>query len=130
MGDATDGRLRLGPGVLVVDDSAYARRRVRRFLEAIGCTNVAEAEDGDEALRLFERDRHTLVLLDQVMRGKHGIETAKLILDQAPEVCVVLFTVVSDPAIVRVARATGVRHVLTKTSWEALRAVVAEQTWS
>ena len=59
--------------VLVVDDSALARRSTRRALEAAGY-NVVEAEDGLSALERFFVDRPDVVLLDLVMKGMYGLD--------------------------------------------------------
>jgi two-component system, chemotaxis family, chemotaxis protein CheY len=59
--------------VLVVDDSALARRSLRQILETAGC-EVIEAEDGLSALERYYLERPDVVLLDLVMRGMYGLE--------------------------------------------------------
>jgi two-component system, chemotaxis family, chemotaxis protein CheY len=59
--------------VLLVDDSALARRRVRQMLETEGF-EVIEAEDGVVALERYFVDKPDLVLLDLVMRGMYGLD--------------------------------------------------------
>ncbi len=113
--------------VLVVDDSAYARRRYRRQLADEGLTEVFEANDGDEGLRLFAEHRPPLVILDQVMRGKEGIETARLMIEQDPTVCIVMMTSLSDPALPERALGVGIHTVLSKTDWESLREILAQR---
>jgi signal transduction histidine kinase/DNA-binding response OmpR family regulator len=59
--------------VLVVDDDSKSRDMLRRTLQREGWT-VAEAVDGREALRLLERSRPALVLLDLMMPEMDGFE--------------------------------------------------------
>jgi two-component system chemotaxis response regulator CheY len=59
--------------VLVVDDSALARRSLRQILETAGC-EVIEAEDGLSALERYYLERPDVVLLDLVMRGMYGLD--------------------------------------------------------
>jgi two-component system, chemotaxis family, chemotaxis protein CheY len=59
--------------ILVVDDSALARRRVRAVLEGAGY-DVNEAEDGMSALERYFVARPDLVLLDLVMKGMNGLD--------------------------------------------------------
>jgi two-component system chemotaxis response regulator CheY len=59
--------------VLVVDDSALTRRSLRQILENAGC-EVAEAEDGLNALERYYLDKPDVVFLDLVMRGMYGLE--------------------------------------------------------
>lgn len=76
--------------VLLVDDSALARRGARRVLEEAGY-DVVEAEDGLSALERYALEKPDVVLLDLVMRGMYGLEVlAKLReLDAAARVIVV-----------------------------------------
>jgi two-component system chemotaxis response regulator CheY len=80
----------MNPKVLLVDDSALARRSARRALEQAGY-DVVEAEDGLSALERYVLDKPDVVLLDLVMKGMYGLEVlAKLReLDPAARVIVV-----------------------------------------
>ena len=59
--------------VLVVDDSAMARRALKRILEPEGF-EVIEAEDGLVALERYALERPDVVMLDLVMKGMYGLE--------------------------------------------------------
>ena len=64
--------------VLVVDDEAPARLRLRELLGEIeGAEWVREAADGESALQLTGRLHPDLVLLDIRMPGLDGLETAR-----------------------------------------------------
>jgi two-component system chemotaxis response regulator CheY len=65
-----------GQKILLVDDSALARRAVRQMLESAGYA-VAEAEDGLIALERYFLERPDLVLLDLVMKGMNGLDVLK-----------------------------------------------------
>lgn len=62
---------------LIVDDESLARSRLRTLLgdcSAPGATVVAEAADGEQALRLLDQGGLDLVLVDIHMPGIDGIE--------------------------------------------------------
>src|SRR5262245_60241858 len=59
--------------VLIVDDSALARRSLRQILESAGC-DVVEADDGLNALERYFLEKPDVVLLDLVMRGMYGLD--------------------------------------------------------
>jgi two-component system chemotaxis response regulator CheY len=59
--------------VLVVDDSALARRTLRQVLEPAGY-QVVEAADGLAALERYFLEKPDVVLLDLVMHGLYGLE--------------------------------------------------------
>lgn len=63
---------RLNAAVLVVDDEADVRWTVAEVLRESGFS-VAEAEDGDVALRLVNNQRYGMVILDLRMPRRDGI---------------------------------------------------------
>lgn len=60
--------------ILLVDDDEHVLAMLRTVLERAGY-DVETAVDGEVALRLFDPDRHALVITDIVMPVKEGIET-------------------------------------------------------
>jgi two-component system chemotaxis response regulator CheY len=76
--------------ILLVDDSALARRGSRQILESAGYI-VAEAEDGLVALERYFLEKPDLVLLDLVMKGMNGLDVLKKLteMDAAVRVIVV-----------------------------------------
>jgi CheY-like chemotaxis protein len=61
--------------VLLVDDDPAYRALVRTALDDSVFAVVAEAADGDEALRLIDEHEPDLVLLDLAMPGRDGFST-------------------------------------------------------
>ena len=76
--------------VLVVDDEAKIREIVRRYLEHEGY-EVAEAADGDTALRVARELHPDLVVLDVMMPGTDGIEVLRTLRGES-DVPVILLT--------------------------------------
>ncbi len=76
--------------IMIVDDSAYARRVHRAILEAAGHA-VIEASSGTEAIEKFSLDRPDLVLLDLSMEDLDGLEVLRTLraLDSQARVIVV-----------------------------------------
>ncbi len=71
--------------VLVVDDSAFVRRRLTRILgEAPDLEVVGSAEDGLQAVRQVKRLRPDVVTMDIEMPVLDGISAVKLIMREAP----------------------------------------------
>ena len=64
------------PRVLVVDDNHDNADIIRDYLASQNYT-VDVAYDGDEALRLFEKLRPPIVLLDVMMPGRDGWEVCR-----------------------------------------------------
>jgi two-component system LytT family response regulator len=79
--------------VLIVDDEAPARERLRRMLSKIEDIEViGEAEDGLQAIEHIERLRLALVLLDIQMPGLDGFG----VLDALQEPPLIIFVTAYD----------------------------------
>jgi DNA-binding response OmpR family regulator len=64
--------------ILVVDDEPIVREVVVRYLERDGFRTL-EASSGDEAQRLLERERPSLIVLDVMLPGIDGFELCRWI---------------------------------------------------
>jgi CheY-like chemotaxis protein len=108
-------RLRLPHPVLVVDDSSTMRTIVRKILIASRFRlDIAEAQEGIDALRQIESGRFELVFLDHHMPGLNGVETLSEIKRQYPKVNVVIMTSTTDQAVAERARGIGATAFLKK----------------
>ena len=81
--------------VLVVDDSSFQRTVVRDALEG-SFDVVGEAEDGAEAVELFEAYEPDAVSMDVVMPEMTGIEATAAIKDRWPDAVIVMCTSVDQ----------------------------------
>ena len=75
--------------ILVVDDSTYARRRMRQTLEEAGHT-VSEASSGMAALESFATESPALVMLDLTMEDMSGMEVLARLREMDPAVRVIV----------------------------------------
>ena len=65
--------------VLVVDDSQAMRTAIKLFLKELGCTHIAEADDGERAIAMLQSGEFGLVISDWNMPGMDGIELLKMV---------------------------------------------------
>lgn len=84
--------------VLLADDHALVRAGIASLLRASGVEVVAEAGDGDEALRYARELRPDLILMDVRMPGRNGLDATRAIKTELPETRVVMLTVSDDEA--------------------------------
>lgn len=71
-----------GSRILIVDDSAMARRQIQFFLKRDGL-DVYEAKSGEEALWLVNEVDPELILMDVSMDGMDGMETCRRLKEDA-----------------------------------------------
>jgi len=116
--------------ILVVDDEADMRFLAKHILESSDFQVVAEAVDGHDAvLRFRELDPPpdpTVVLLDNQMPKKTGIEAAAEILAEAPEQIIVLFSAYLSDSIQAEARRLGVAACVSKSDVADLPRIIEE----
>lgn len=80
--------------VLLADDHALVRAGIKALLNRIkGVEVVAEAGDGQEALRLIKNLQFDIVLLDITMPGRSGLEVLAESKKQFPDLRVIILTV-------------------------------------
>lgn len=98
--------------VLIVDDEAPARDRLRQLLEDSGqhCI-VGEAANGHEALELAQTRKPDVVLLDIRMPGLDGVETAHH-LNRFEVPPAVVFTTAYDEYAIEAFEANAVGYVM------------------
>lgn len=86
--------------VLIVDDEAPARDRLRRLIEAMDdCHVCAEAANGREALQKAGEQGPDVVLMDVRMPGMDGIAASRELTAQATPPAVIFCTAYDDYAL-------------------------------
>jgi two-component system chemotaxis response regulator CheY len=99
--------------VLVVDDSALARRMMRNHIEELG-HSVEEATDGAEALERYVLHHHDVVLLDMVMHGMYGLEVLTKFKQLNPQLPVIIATADIQKSTREQVRAAGAAAIINK----------------
>ena len=101
--------------VLLADDHALVRRGFRRLLEDDpAITVVGEASDGDEAVRLAEALAPRVIMMDCAMPGTSGLVATRRILQQNPQIAIVMLSMHSEVTLVRQALDAGARGYILK----------------
>ncbi len=110
--------------VLIADDEAPARNRLRELLGDIGHTRlVGEARNGHELLDLTAENQVDLVLLDIRMPKMDGIETAAH-LQKLPEPPAIIFTTAYDAYAVQAFDMNALDYLLKPIRLERLQAAI------
>ena len=114
--------------VLLADDHAILRAGLRMLLESQpDMTVVAEAADGEEAIRRAGGCRPDVAVVDLTMPGLSGVETLERLRREVPETRLLVLTMHDDPGYARLALAAGASGHLIKDaeSGELLAAIRA-----
>lgn len=121
--------------VVLAEDHALVRAGLGALLRNVpGVEIVAEAGDGQEALRLIREHRPDVVLLDITMPGLNGLDVLVRIKDDCPSVGVIILSMHANDEYVRHALRTGANGYVLKDASaadleQAINAVVQGETY-
>jgi response regulator RpfG family c-di-GMP phosphodiesterase len=114
------------PHCLIVDDEPRLRQVLVHLMRNDGFTCL-EAENGDEAIAVLERQPVTLVMSDLRMPKLDGLQLLRQIRARWPDTAVVMITAVADVEVAVSCLAIGAMDYLTKPfHLEEVRARVAQ----
>lgn len=106
---------------IVVDDSSFQRNIVSNTI-GNWFDVVGTAENGKEAIEVFEAKRPDVITMDIMMPKLNGIESLRRIKARSPETTIVMVTSVSQNEKMREAARAGADGYVTKpVDTEALR---------
>lgn len=101
--------------ILVADDHALVRQGLKALLEKKGLQVVSEASDGQEALRLAQKNTPELAILDISMPVLNGVDTARELVKLSPRTKVILLTQHDESQYVTEALRAGVNGYVLKS---------------
>jgi len=103
--------------VLLADDHAIVRAGLRRLVEESGdMTVVAEAADGQEAIRMIRDLTPDVAVIDLSMPRIDGLEVIRRILPERPELPIIVLTMHAENQYVVRAIEAGAMGYITKQS--------------
>jgi two-component system response regulator NreC len=114
--------------IIVADDHPVVRRGMQNLLESEpDFSIVGVAADGLEAIRLTERLKPNVLILDLMMPGLSGLEALRIVREQSPRTRIVILSMYSSTAFVAQALQNGaIGYVLKRCTEENLVLAVRE----
>lgn len=100
--------------VLVIDDSPFIFKAVKKALEPHGFEIVGHAENGKVGIDIYDRLMPDVVTLDITMPIMDGLETASRIFAKNPRARIIMLSAMGDEALIESARKIGIRHFMPK----------------
>ena len=71
--------------IMVVDDSPFASKQIQDVVEENGYEVVAYAANGEDGIKLYDEMHPDIVIMDIIMPGLDGLETAQILMKKHPE---------------------------------------------
>ena len=113
--------------VLIVDDEAHIRKYIALIVKRLGSPEILEAQNGEEALMLYENNQPDIVLLDVNMPGMDGIQALEKLREFHPKAVVIMLTSLAARNVVERCVELGAVNFLRKdTPKEAIAKIIAD----
>ncbi|HEY9058441.1 MAG TPA: response regulator transcription factor [Aurantimonas sp.] len=102
--------------ILIVDDHTVVRDGVKRLVEALPATAIAEAETPSEALAMFRKFRPDVTILDINLKNGSGLDALRRLRADDPKAKIVVFSMYSDIVYAASARRDGALGYVSKSA--------------
>jgi two-component system chemotaxis response regulator CheY len=99
---------------LVVDDSEFARRNMKKILTSVGGEPAGFAANGREAIEQYMKLKPDLVFMDITMPEMEGLEAVQGIMDKDASAKIVMVSSNGYQEMIKAALDSGAKHFLTK----------------
>ena len=100
--------------IMVVDDSPFASKQIKDIVEDNGYEVIGYAKDGEEAIELYKELKPDIVILDIIMPGLNGLETAEILKKQDPAVKILMLSSLCDAGTMEEVKSIDVKHLIPK----------------
>lgn len=100
--------------ILIVDDASFMRMMLRNVLSSHGYEVAGEAENGRQAVEIYQEVKPDIVLIDLIMPEVGGIEGVKKIIELDRHAKIIICSAMGQQALVVEAMQAGARDFIVK----------------
>lgn len=111
---SNDAKIKPSQKILIVDDSSFLRKSIKKFLKTLGYENVLEAANGLEAVEMHAKEKPAIILMDVVMPEMTGDEALEKIREVDKETPIVMLSSVNENAVIDKCNQLGVAGYVLK----------------
>ena len=102
--------------IMVVDDSPFASKQIKDIVEENGYEVIGYAKNGEEGVRMYDELKPDIVILDIIMPGIDGLETAQILMNN-PKVKILMLSSLCDTGTLEEVKGIGLKFLIPKP-WE------------
>lgn len=103
--------------IMVVDDSPFASKQIKDLVEENGYEVIGYAKNGEEGIELYKELHPDIVILDIIMPGIDGLETAEILMKNDSDVKILMLSSLCDSGTLDEVRGIGLKYLIPKP-WE------------
>jgi two-component system chemotaxis response regulator CheY len=102
-------------GILIVDDAKFSRIQIKRVIDEIDNVEViGEAENGNEAVLLYEKLKPDLITMDLVMPEKGGVQAIEEIIRMDKSAIIIVISAIGQDDLMLEATEKGAKEYIVK----------------
>ena len=98
--ESSTSKIKTSDKILIVDDSSFVRKSVKRFLISLGYENIVEASNGLEATKLHIEEKPSIIFMDVVMPEMTGDVALEKMRETDKKTPIVMLSSVNDSTII------------------------------
>ncbi len=103
--------------LMIVDDSPFASKQIKDLVEDNGYEVIGYAKNGEEGIRMYEELHPDIVIMDIIMPGINGLETAEILMKRDPNATILMLSSLCDSGTLEEVKSIGLKYLIPKP-WE------------
>lgn len=100
--------------ILIIDDSPFIKRQITELTQKYDYKVMGHAVNGEEGIRMFTEIKPDLTILDIVMPGIDGMETASVLLQEDPDAKILMLSSICDTETINEVKSIGLKYLIPK----------------
>lgn len=100
--------------ILVIDDSPFASQQIKDVVEEHGYEVIDYARNGEEGIEKYKECHPDFVILDIIMPGIDGLETAEILLKEDPKAKIMMLSSLCDAGTMEEVKSIGLKYLIPK----------------
>lgn len=100
--------------LLVIDDSPFVYHQINDIVADSDYEVIGSAKSGEEGLEMYRSLKPDVVILDIIMPGIDGLETAEIMLKENPDAKIIMLSSLFDANLLGEVKKMGLKFLLPK----------------
>lgn len=100
--------------ILVIDDSPFASQQIKDIVEEYDYEVIGYARNGEEGIEKYKELKPQFVILDIIMPGIDGLETAEILLKDHPDAKIMMLSSLCDSGTLQEVKSIGLKYLIPK----------------